>query len=519
MPQALSVAIIGGIGVVLAGFELWHLTQMQTVPGQLLEAGLPLGMALFIISASGWLYRSEFTESETLRITGWFIAGLLGMALVTGWIISHQIIRGVDFHHWHFVTASSMASGGMAGFLIGVYDGKRRVHHRAAERAQQAISASMDGIATLDENGVYESVNQSHATIYGYDDTDPFVGETWHMCYTEADAVRVAEEIMPQLRADGSWRGELIGRRRDGTTFPQELTLSLRPDGGLICVVRDVTERHKREQGLRALHDATREIMQATDRASICRIGVDAAQHALGLPMSAVWLRAADARRLEPVALSDRAKELFDEQPTFTPGNSIAWRVHESGDPHVFDDVSTEPDSFNPETKLRGELLVPIGEYGVLASGSTDPGRFDETDVVLAQLLAANMRTAFDRADGEADLQRQTDQMEFFNSILRHDVLNGMTVIRGRAEFLTDELEGEQLRDAQTIIDWSNDIVAIVQRVRRVLDTLTGTGDPQLDGVELSAVLRAEVDRVQATYPDVTFETAIPGTVHVQAND
>ncbi|WP_276275338.1 PAS domain S-box protein [Haladaptatus sp. QDMS2] len=636
LKQALSVWIIGGTGIVLAGFEIWHAIQMQTLLGRIIEAGLPLVMAFVIVSASYWLSQSEFSESEMLRIAGWFILGLIGMAVVTGWIISHQIIRGVGFHHWHFVTASSMTVGGMAGFLIGVYDGKRRDQHREAERAQQAIGASMDGIAILNEKGEYESVNQAHAEVYGYDDPGVFIGKTWHICYTEPEVERVEEEVMPQLSAEGRWRGELTGLRRDGSTFPQELTLSLRPDGGLICVVRDaterkereqqlatreqrlrtivenvpvilfavdrnheitlqvgkglddvgveqnqmvgesindvfdnspevidaidrsfdgeavditidlwertyqvwyepianggqitnvigvamdVTERDKRERGIRALHDATRKMMQATDRETICQISVDSAQNALGLSMSAIWLHADDEPQLEPVALSDRARELFGGAPTFEPGNSIAWQVYESGEPRVFNDISREANRFNPETKLRGELIVPIAEYGVLTSGSTDPGRFNEADVMLAQLLAANTRSALDRAEREAALQRQTDQMEFFNSILRHDVLNGMTVIRGRAEFLTEELEGEQLRDAQTVVRWSDDVITIVQRVRKVLEALTGTGDPQLESVDLSAVLHSEVDRIQATYPDVTFETDIPEAVNVKAND
>lgn len=378
----------------------------------------------------------------------------------------------------------------------------------------------MDGMAILDEDGVYLTVNQAHADVYGYDDPGEFVGETWHVCYDDDEVRRVEQEVMAELEAEGYWRGELTGKRRDGSTFPQELTLSARPSGGLVCVVRDVSERHERERGIRVLHEATRKMMQETDRTTISQIAVDTAQEALDLPISSIWLRPEDgAERLEPVSSTSRADELFDEMPVFEPGDSLSWRVYEEGEHRVFDDVRTAHERANPETKIRSELIVPIGEYGVLNSGTTTVGDFDETDVVLAQLLAANVHSALERAEREAALQRQTDQMEFFNSILRHDVLNGMTVIRGRAEFLSEDLQGDQRRDAETIVEWSDDIVTVVQRVRRVIESLTGTGDPDLGPIDLSSVLRAEIDRVRSTYPEVTVEIDVPEDVTVEANE
>jgi len=286
-----------------------------------------------------------------------------------------------------------------------------------------------------------------------------------------------------------------------------------------IGVAMDITDRHKRERGIRALYDATREMMQEPDHERISQIAVDAAQNELNLPLSAIWLQRDDQSRLEPVVRSTQVDNHFDELPVFEPNNSIAWQVFEEAESRVYDDIRDTEARLNPKTEIRSELIVPIGEYGILISGATDTGRFEETDLQLARLLAANTRVALERAEREAALQHQTDQMEFFNSILRHDVLNGMTVIRGRAEFLTEELEGEPLQDAETIVDWSNDIVRIIQRVRTVLETLTGGGDPQLEPIKLSEVLRSEVERVRSTYPEVTFETDIPEGVTVRANE
>lgn len=760
-----------------------------------LQIGIPVLLALGVAAFGLCLARSEFDPASVARVARWSVGGAVVLGGFALFEVYAHILQGEPIVETLHELLLGLTIGAAVGAIAGYYDARRRDQYLEAEQARQAIAASMDGIAILDEDGRYVTVNQAHADVYGYDDPDAFVGETWRRCYTEDEIARVEEDVFPILDTEGSWRGKLTGKRRDGTTFPQELTLSSRPDGGLVCIVRDVTERQeyeerlralnetgrelltaeteaavaeivveaahrlldqpitsmwsydpdgdvlvpvadadpdrgltetpdaskgltpihagtremeifsggetieiedyqelespgvpgvplgtllvtplgdhgilnvgspdvtpfdpadrqpieilarnahaalerverertlaereqrletiiknapiilfaidrnreitlqmgkgldavgveqnqmvgasideqfeaspeiidavdrslagepvdvgvdvwgrtyqvwfqpvasadgtstvigiamdvterrRRERGIRALHDATRRMMLETDREAICRIAVETAHEALDLPLSAVWLRADGEPRLEPVAWTDPVEDVIGDLPTFEPGESISWKAYEAGEARVFDDVSQVDARSNPETEMRSELVVPLGEFGVLNSGTTDPGQFDETDVILAKLLATNTRTALDRADREATLERQTDRMEFFNSILRHDVLNGMTVIRGRAQFLAEELEGEQLRDAEAIVEWTHDVTEVIRRVRTVLDTLTGTGEPDLEPVDLSAALRSELDRVRTTYPGVRVETEIPDGVTARANE
>lgn len=39
-----------------------------------------------------------------------------------------------------------------------------------------------------------------------------------------------------------------MGKRKDGSTFPQEISLSSTDDGGMVCVVRDIAERKQQEK-------------------------------------------------------------------------------------------------------------------------------------------------------------------------------------------------------------------------------------------------------------------------------
>ncbi|HEY5975284.1 MAG TPA: sensor domain-containing diguanylate cyclase, partial [Geobacteraceae bacterium] len=57
---------------------------------------------------------------------------------------------------------------------------------------------------------------------------------------------------------EGRWRGEAVGLRRDEVTFPLEVSLTVIEGGGLIWVVRDITERKQTEEKLRFIstHDS-----------------------------------------------------------------------------------------------------------------------------------------------------------------------------------------------------------------------------------------------------------------------
>ncbi len=128
------------------------------------------------------------------------------------------------------------------------------------------IENSIDGMAVLDENGVYVYLNESHARLYGYDGPEELLGKDWGVLYDEEQLAWFYGNTMTTLRRDGHWRGEAVGRRRDGSTFPQELSISVIKGGGFVCVVRDVTERKRAEEARRESEERFRRLVeQAAD--------------------------------------------------------------------------------------------------------------------------------------------------------------------------------------------------------------------------------------------------------------
>jgi diguanylate cyclase (GGDEF)-like protein/PAS domain S-box-containing protein len=133
---------------------------------------------------------------------------------------------------------------------------RRRAEHalRQSEdllrRQATAMAAAMDGMAILDADERYVYLNEAHARMYGYACPGELTNRSWEVLYDPAERERFKAHIMPLFRRHGQWHGEAVGKRADGTLFPQEVSLTALPDGGLICVVRDITERKQAEQKL-----------------------------------------------------------------------------------------------------------------------------------------------------------------------------------------------------------------------------------------------------------------------------
>ncbi|WP_049981298.1 PAS domain S-box protein [Halolamina rubra] len=391
------------------------------------------------------------------------------------------------------------------------------------ERFQAFVEHSNDILSVLDGNGIYQYQSPSAERILGYSPGELVGDVAFEYIHPEdrADVLTAFEQVIANpgedlvveyrfRHGDGSWRW-LESR---GVNPSETAAID-----GFLINSRDVTDRKEHERQIGELHDATREMVQATDEQDVCSVAVDTAEEVLSHPIAGIWLRDEAGHSLEPAAVTTTVEEMYDELPVYTDGDSLSWRAYRTGEALVADDLSTESGLYNPDSRVRSVIVVPIGEYGVLNVGSHEVDAFTENEVTLAKLLAANAQVALGRSERERQLERQTDRMEFFNSILRHDVLNAITVIRARAEFLADELDGEQLQDAETIVRWSDDVTEIVQRVRTVVETLAGEGDPELEPVDLAAALRGELDRVRSTYPAVVFETDVPDSQPVLAND
>ncbi len=122
------------------------------------------------------------------------------------------------------------------------------------ERFRQLVEQAPDPVVVVDAEGCIASCNQRTADVFGYNASE-LIGEPIETLVP--DGARTAHTVHrsvyldePTSRSMGSG-AELSGRRKNGTTFPIEVSLgSLETSDGpqVIAIARDLTERHRAQE-------------------------------------------------------------------------------------------------------------------------------------------------------------------------------------------------------------------------------------------------------------------------------
>lgn len=139
--------------------------------------------------------------------------------------------------------------------VFGVVLSRITASHKRVELRQKrhaaAIESSMDGIALYNQEGEYVHVNQAYASINGYADPEEFIGKTFGHAYDEKEVARMEQILGPALQKSGQWRGELLAKRKNGSAYYQEASVSKLEDGGRVYIIRDITWRKRSEERAR----------------------------------------------------------------------------------------------------------------------------------------------------------------------------------------------------------------------------------------------------------------------------
>ncbi len=122
------------------------------------------------------------------------------------------------------------------------------------ERMRSVVDHVIDGIITIDEYGMVESFNPAAEKLFGYQRAEVIgrnvkvlMPEPYH---SEHDGYLTNYRDTGQAKIIGIGR-EVLGRRKDGSTFPMDLAVSEFHSGSHVLftgIVRDITDRKRLEQ-------------------------------------------------------------------------------------------------------------------------------------------------------------------------------------------------------------------------------------------------------------------------------
>lgn len=223
------------------------------------------------------------------------------------------------------------------------------------------------------------------------------------------------------------------------------------------------------ERRLQRLQRTASELLLATTDEEVARIALNAVRSVLNHPITGIWRYDAENRRLEPIAETTEARSTVGPAPPFEEGEGLVWEAFEDGEIRSYHDVQSRSDAYNPDTPVRSEVIVPLGRYGVITTGSIETGTFTETDVGLLRLLAVTVEAAFVRVKRERLLQETRERLEnknealaVLNRIVRHDIGNEVTAVLGWAEVLEDHVGPRNEEYVHRVLTAAEQITRIV---------------------------------------------------------
>jgi PAS domain S-box/PAS domain S-box len=326
-------------------------------------------------------------------------------------------------------------------------------HEREQEldRYREFLSQSPDITLVVDEDGVvqYQSGTSGVDTTFEHPE---LVGETPFEYVHPDDRDRLRDDFEALLTAgvESTVQTEYRIQQPDGTyrwLAGRAINyLGTDPVDGILVVTRDIHQRKETETKLgryertiRELQETTQRLLETDDPESAAVVALEGIKSVFNFSTSGIWLANEDRTRLDPIAMSEQGASLIGSQPTYAADReSLSWDAYESQTATRIDDMTSQHGRANPDTPIRSELIVPIGEFGLVNIGSTAVGDFSDDDLRSVQIWSNTVESALARLEQIDQLQeredaltRERDRLDDFASIISHDLRNMLNVAEG----------------------------------------------------------------------------------------
>lgn len=173
----------------------------------------------------------------------------------------------------------------------------------------------------------------------------------------------------------------------------------------------------------------------------------------------------------------------------------------------VIDQIS---DTVLPMETRDGPREIAVETTPLRPATAGDVGSTDSYGLVL--------RDVTERISREATLERQTEQLEVLNQVIRHDIRNDMQVVGGLTELLDEHVAPDGREYLATIRERATYVVELTRTVGNLTDAILAD-EVDLEPIALDAVLEREIEAVEASYGSATITAGELPAVAVRANE
>ena len=123
-----------------------------------------------------------------------------------------------------------------------------------------ALKATANAVVITDRGGAIVWVNPAFTTLTGYTFAEVKGRNPRELLKSGQQDLAVYQDLWETILAGGIWHGELVNRRKDGATYPEEQTITPICNAAgepthFIAIKRDLTERKETEKALRLFRE------------------------------------------------------------------------------------------------------------------------------------------------------------------------------------------------------------------------------------------------------------------------
>ena len=231
-------------------------------PGAGRQSSTPTHLLFIVADPAPLLAERAALTQEWMKKTSWVAAALFLIA----WLLMHVLVSRrigklmqavVQFEHGVTGALSGVSGNDEIGRLGRMFDDMVSAHKISSMKMRkllQAVEQSAASVIITDLQGTMEYVNPAFSAISGYTQEDA-IGMKTSMLSSGKTPPEVYQAMWDTISAGGTWRGEVLNRRKNGELYWDSVTISPVRDEvdaitGFVAIQEDVTSRKEDDLAL-----------------------------------------------------------------------------------------------------------------------------------------------------------------------------------------------------------------------------------------------------------------------------
>jgi PAS domain S-box-containing protein len=331
-------------------------------------------------------------------------------------------VDGILRHYEASITPEFDAAGEVSSLLAVVRDITARVAAEEQIRLQgAALDAAANGIIITDAEGIIQWVNPAFTTLTQYTLEEAVGRNPNELVKSGRQKPELYRQLWATILSGQIWQGELINRRKDGSLYYEEQTITpLHDETGAIthfvAIKQDITARRQNERARHLLLALSPAVSDAPSLESALEAALSLVCSYADWDLGEVWLpiknpESDKAEFLELLAYyhetpaMDEPYQAFGQRFRFIPDVGLPGRVWASREPFWIADIAADSTLVDAQMAttlgFRVAMGLPITVDGaavaVMCFFTQSPRQKDEQLVALMSGVATQMAAAFQR--------------------------------------------------------------------------------------------------------------------------